>query len=234
MDGCCQDEYLYCTDPRLGCVSSNPEALRSAARFTNLYIELVGQKAASQKCVLIGTSKRVRGSMKDWNINDEGHRWTVQLDVRDLGGHLDATKRARAATLAKRTAAVLTRVPVVGALPLGFGGKLRILRTMHTPVAIHGVEASHLSFASFRKLRSPYVGAVTSGSMSLANLGTVLSLLDGPQGCDPGYHVVWCRFRLLRRYCWGFGLGSYLWSSSCCLWWFTWSWPYTSFASECF
>ena len=28
----------------------------------------------------------------------------------------------------------------------------------------------------------------------------VLSLLDGPSGCDPCFCVVWFRFRLLRRY----------------------------------
>ena len=140
--------FLHLYADNLKCVSSNPEALRSAARFTNLYIDLFGQKVAPKKCVLISTSKKVSGSMKDWTISDEGHRWTVELEVRDLGGHLDATNRARAATLAERAAAVLTKVPVVGALPLGFGGKLRILRTMHTPAALHGVEASHLSLAS--------------------------------------------------------------------------------------
>ena len=138
--------------------------------------------------------------MKDWTIDDEGHRWTVQLDVRDLGGHLDATKRARAATLARRATAVLGKVPVVGALPLGFGGKLRILRTMHTPAALHGCEASHFLADPTGKLRTAYVGAVTSGSMPLANPGAVLSLLDGHPGCDPGYQIVWCRFRLLRRF----------------------------------
>ena len=145
--------------------------------------------------------------MKDWTIDNEGHRWTVQLDVRDLGGHLDATKRARAATCAKRAAAVLGKVPVVGALPLGFGGKLRILRTMHTPAALHGSEASHLSAASTRKLRTAYVGAVTSGSMPLANPGAVLSLLDGPLvvildiilfgvhfGCFGGLWLIMLRF----------------------------------------
>ena len=83
----------------------------------------------------------------------------------------------------------MTKVPVVGALSLGFGGKLRILRTMHTPAALHGVEASHIALASSRKLRVANVNAVTSGSMPLANPGAVLSLLDGPPGCDPGYPV---------------------------------------------
>ena len=36
--------------------------------------------------------------------------------------------------------------------------------------------------------------------MSLAHVGAVLSLLDGPPGCDPGFCVLWCRFRLLRKY----------------------------------
>ena len=34
----------------------------------------------------------------------------------------------------------------------------------------------------------------------MVNVGAVLSLLDGPQGCDPAYCVVWFRFRMLRRY----------------------------------
>ena len=34
----------------------------------------------------------------------------------------------------------------------------------------------------------------------LANVLAVLSLLDGPIGCDPAFCVVWFRFRLLRRY----------------------------------
>ena len=37
-----------------------------------------------------------------------------------------------------------------------------------------------------------------SGGLRLANPGAVLSLLDGPVGSDPGFHVVWCRFRMLR------------------------------------
>ena len=102
--------------------------------------------------------------------------------------------------LARRAVGVLDKVPTVGALPLWFSGKLRILRAMHTPAALHGVEASHISQASSKRLRSAYVRAVTSGSMHLANPGAVLSFLDGPTGCDPGCRVVWCRFRMLRRY----------------------------------
>ena len=40
--------------------------------------------------------------MKLWDISGDGGFWKVQLDVRDLGGHLDFTFRARASTLSKR------------------------------------------------------------------------------------------------------------------------------------
>ena len=36
--------------------------------------------------------------------------------------------------------------------------------------------------------------------MPSAHVGAVLSLPDGPPGCDPGFYVVRCRFRLFRLY----------------------------------
>ena len=40
--------------------------------------------------------------MKLWDISGDGGFWKVQLDVRDLGGHLDFTFSARAGTLSRR------------------------------------------------------------------------------------------------------------------------------------
>ena len=41
---------------------------------------------------------------------------------------------------------------------------------------------------------------VWSRCQPLASVGAVLSLLDGPTGCDPAFCEIWFRFRLLRRY----------------------------------
>ena len=79
-------------------------------------------------------------------------------------------------------------------------GKLGILRTKFLLGALHAIEASGISFTLLQKLRSAFVSAVWSKKMPLAHVGAVLTLLDGPPGCDPGFFVVWCRFRLLRRY----------------------------------
>ena len=71
---------------------------------------------------------------------------------------------------------------------------------MHLPGALHGAEASLVSVSGSRKLRTAFCQASLSGSFRLANPGAVLSLPDGPAGSDPGFHVVWCRFRMLRRH----------------------------------
>ena len=63
--------------------------------------------------------------MKDWVLSsDAGDTWTVKLDVRNLGGHLDTTYQRKAATLAGPVLGLLAAaILVVVALPLGFAGK---------------------------------------------------------------------------------------------------------------
>ena len=77
----------------LKCVSGDLVSLLHAARFTTGYVRLVGQEPAPSKCVLLNTSREVRKDMKDWVLSQDGDRWSVRLDVRDLGGHLDTTFR---------------------------------------------------------------------------------------------------------------------------------------------
>ena len=86
------------------------------------------------------------------------------------------------------------------ALPLNFHGRLRVVRSMFIPGALHGIEAFFLAEASLRNLRTAFVRVVWSRRQSLADPGAVLSLLDGSSGCDPAFCVVWFRFRMLRRY----------------------------------
>ena len=74
------------------------------------------------KCVLLSISKYVRKAMKLWNVSGDGGFWKVQLDVRDLGGHVDFTFCARAGTLSIWVREATFGVPSVGALPLGFSG----------------------------------------------------------------------------------------------------------------
>ena len=74
--------------------------------FVTGYARLVGQEPAPSKCVLVSTSKVVPKEMRVWLLTDEGDRWSVKLDVRDLGGHLDTTFRGCSATLASLSCSI--------------------------------------------------------------------------------------------------------------------------------
>ena len=150
------------------------------------------------KCVLLGTSKSVRRAVKLWDISGHGSFWKVQLDSRDLGGHLDFTGRARAGTLSNRVGEATIGVAAVGALPLGFQDMLGLVTGKYLPAGLHAVEASYVPFSSLGAFR-----AVWSSKMPLASTPAILNLLVGPVGVDPAFHIVWTRFRMMRRY---FGL----------------------------
>ena len=118
--------------------------------------------------------------MKLLDESGDGRPWSVQLDIRDLGGHLDLS--------------------AVGALPLGFQVKLGLVRGKYLQVGPHAVEASFVSASFLIAFRAAIVRSVWSGKMPLANTPVVLNLLYGPVGVDPAFHIVWTRFRLMRRY----------------------------------
>ena len=166
----------------LKCSAERPSALFDAARFTARYVRAAGQDVSPGKCVLLSTSKSVRRAMKLWDISGDGKFWKVQLDLKDLGGHLDFTKRARAGTLSQRVKGATFGVAAVGALPLGFQVKLGLVGGKCIPAGLHAVEASYVSSSSLGAFRAAIVRAVRSRKMPLARTPAILNLLDGPVG----------------------------------------------------
>ena len=65
---------------------------------------------------------------------------------------------------------------------------------------LHAAWASYVSASSLSAFRAAIVRAVWSSKMPLADTLAVLSLLDGPVGVDPALHIIWVRFRMMRRY----------------------------------
>ena len=104
--------------------------------------------------MLLSTSRAVRVAMRSWVLSDEGHKWTVKLDVRDLGVHLDTTLRVWSSTLSLRVRLVISRLELIIALLLDFFGRVRVVRAMFLPCALHCVWASYLSKGSFLMLRA--------------------------------------------------------------------------------
>ena len=56
------------------------------------------------------------------------------------------------------------------------------------------------SSSSLSAFRAAIVRAVWSSKMPLASTPAILSLLDGPEGVDPAFQIIWARFRMMRRY----------------------------------
>ena len=176
------------------------ELFFESAYFTAKYVRLVGQDVSPGTCVLLSTSKAAHRAVKLWDISGEGGFGKFQLDVRDLGGHLDFTYRARAGTLSRRVGEATVGVAAVGALPLGIQVKLGLVRGKYLPAGLHAAEASYVSSSSISAFMAAIVRAVWSSKMPLANSPAILNLLDGPVDVDPAFHVIWSRFRMMRRY----------------------------------
>ena len=158
----------------------------------------MGQDVSPGKCVLLTTSKAVRRAMTLWDISGDGKVWKVQLDVRDLGGHLNFTRRARAGTLSNQVKDATLGVAVVGASWVS-QVKLGLVRGKYLPAGLHA-EASYVSASSLSSFRAAIVRSVWSSKMPLGSTPVILSLLDGPVGVDPAFFSIWSGFRMMRRY----------------------------------
>ena len=102
--------------------------------------------------------------------------------------HLDTTFRGWFLTLAAGVRLVISRLVLIFALPSDFHGRVRVVQSMYSPAALHGIEASLLASGRLRKLRSSIHRVVWSRRQPF------LGLLDGPTGCDPAFCVVWFRY----------------------------------------
>ena len=144
----------------------------------------------------------MRRALRLWDISGDGVFWKVQLDIRDLGGHLDFTYRARAGSLSRRVGKATFGVAAVGALPLGFRVKLGLVRGKFLSwLVCMLLRLLMFSSSSISAFRAAIVRSVWSTRMPLANTPAILNLLDGPVDVDPAFYIVIrSRFRMMRRY----------------------------------
>ena len=84
--------------------------------------------------------------------------------VRDMEDPLDITRRGWSSTLSARVRLVISRLALIFVLPRDFHGRVRVVRTMFIPCALHGIEASFLSKGSFLKLRAAVLRVAVSAA----------------------------------------------------------------------
>ena len=112
----------------------------------------------SGACFKYSISKVVRKDMRDLELSQDGDKWSVKLDVQDLGGHHDTTFRGWSVTLAAR-------------VWLDISERCMALKLLSWLIVV---------CSSCVLL---YCFAVWSRWQPLANSGAVLSLLDGLKRC---------------------------------------------------
>ena len=81
-----------------------------------------------------------------------------------------------------------------------FHVKLGLVRGKYLPAGLYAAEASYVSSSLISAFRAATVRAVWSSKMPLANAPAILNLLDGLVGVDPTFHIIWSRFRMMRRF----------------------------------
>ncbi len=96
--------------------------------------------------------------MKYWTV--QRSVWGVLPDFRDLGGHLDLTRRRVAATVAARADSVIGEAKRMAALPLSFDYKVRLAVAKYSARAMWGCEAASLSLRRVGLLRGALLAAV--------------------------------------------------------------------------
>ena len=133
----------------------------------------------------MGTSRITRIGMRDWVLSQAGDKWSVKIDFRDLGGHLGTALRGWSATLAARV--LFQRLLIVAVLPLYSYRRLRIVRTMFIPGALHGIEVSFVSPGGLLELRSALVAGVWFGKQPMAPGGFFSESAYGRERFDPGF-----------------------------------------------
>ena len=183
----------------LKCTTTGGRALLRVARFADRYVRVVGQEAFPGKCVLLSTSKATRKRMKYRAISSGDRGWAVRLDIRDLGAHLDVTRRARAGTLSDRLMKATSQVHMVGGLPYGFLRLVGLIRSNYLPASLDGSEGAAVSGKHLDAFRTGIVRACWPGKLPMSGPHAVLSWLDARDG-DPDFYVIWGRFRQMRRY----------------------------------
>ena len=145
--------------------------------------------------------------MKLWDISGDGRLWKVQLDVRDLeeeergerGTLMSLIGLGLVLCLVGSRRLLLVWLPLVPCLLVFRSSRdwFEVSIFLLVYMLLRPLMCLHLRLVPFGL---HIVRAVWSGTMPLANTPAVFNLLDGPVGVDPALHVIWVRFRMMRRY----------------------------------
>ena len=127
----------------------------------------------------------------------DGRPWPVELSVRDLGGNLDFLGRVLCLIWCVLPPTVWQQWV---RCRWGFGLNSRWSGPKISVLVFILLKRRMCLLLPCALFGAVIVRAVWFGELPFANTPVVMHLLDGPIGVDPTLHIVWARFRMMRRY----------------------------------
>lgn len=172
--------------------STQPEATCQALQAMIDFAEAIDIKLDTAKTFSWGTSTSSRKALKN-----QGH--VVMLHSKDLGGHLNYSKKATNYSVRARITQAKPLWGWMSRCQATSQRKLRVLHTVAWPRCLHGIEAVDIGIDHFTTMRASAMSALRwekHGSSSLIQFG----LITEPRN-DPHFYAIQVTVMQFRQYC---------------------------------
>ena len=171
-------------------VGTDPLQCLDALGHLRSFVQLVDLELDEAKLYSWSTSKAGRQA-----IRAQGGK--VLLSCRDLGGHVNYSKKNSMYTLKNRMIELADFWTWLRRSQAPLSQKLRALSSVAWPRCLHGIPGASIGLAHFARLRASAMAALNFDKVGASSL-LQFSLLCSPR-YDPGYYACWNTLRTFRR-----------------------------------
>ena len=167
---------------------------------TQEYLLDLGSNNSAKKSFLFSTDPNMRQLLKHKNWDALGTTLKVELNFRDLGGHLNSTNAINAITLTNRLIGAIQGIERLTRTPLSYETKQHIIRASSLHFGLYGCEASHANETFLGKLAAS-ISKATGANSTLVAQTIRLNLGGFKNNTDPDLHI-WVRRVVMVRRMW--------------------------------
>ena len=171
-------------------VGNDPKQCLDALEHLRNFVRLVDLDLDEDKLYSWSTSKAGRQE-----IRAQGGK--VLLSCRDLGGHINYSKKNSMYTIKNRMIELTDFWTWLRRSQAPLSQKLRALCGVAWPRCLHGIPGASIGIAHFARLRASAMAALNFDNVGASSL-IQFSLLCSPR-FDPGYYACWSTLRTFRR-----------------------------------
>ena len=190
--------------------ATGPDAVKQTIKsflFTHEFLTVMGAVVRTPKTWAFAHSTSARKQLaKVWFYPDSDQKITVITSQRDLGGHIDTTKRGTGTTLNKRVRTAAAQAASKAHLPTSHRNMHQAMLTKYTPQATYAVATTPMGINALHSLTSTFTDVLVGTSP--ASMGRRRSTTMTLYGCAhspantvaPKAHILKIRILEFRRF----------------------------------